>query len=584
MQLKLELSTQNAYPLQGLLVRGETVSQWLVAFDNLGIQEGKFSFYPVPSKVANVLYGCLVIGDFTEKIKNIIGTHQLLQSIENKLFIPEFTSVSPQLCEADFQTVFDEGLYILHPEVGFYQIENPIDWCDLLDFQFVEKEPKIITPLKSVYIPSVIKSAHVEVKEQDIEKKMLEMIKGDAATAEDSPFNLDKLMRGNGKEIDKLMAYFDKNPDLALRFALPLDSVGASRGSFLGNYEFKGLGLNFFNRIRKSLNSLDTIDLGRAGGFLIAFFIIRLFSASTLFDGSILPVFGYIVLIVVLIIIFSLLFAGSSGGLNYGSGNSAALLENKKFEALKKKYEQVAEEFIKKGQYHKASHIYLKLLKDTAKAGKALEAGKFYNDAASIYEKESYLKIEAARCYELAHSYQKAINIYKTYNNYEEKIGDLYQLLDKQEEAEKYYSIVLDKYEKEQKYIPASELLIRKLNRFDDGQNMLLKGWEKGKNKHQCLVAYFNNIQNQEIQILTLKDFYNFSIDISMENQFLDVLKTMFTHQDYLRETISPIAFEIITNRMEKHPGIINALAHFVPENYLLHDDISLFKLRNSLR
>ncbi|MFK7061159.1 hypothetical protein V3Q90_13640 [Flavobacterium oreochromis] len=588
MQLKLELSSQSNYPIQGLLVRGETVSQWLVAFDQLGIQEQNLRFYPIPSREANVLYGCLVIGNITEKMKDNLGVHQLLQGIENTLFIPEFTTVSPTMSQTDFSTLFEEGIFLMHPEVGFYQLEAPIDWSVLLDFSFTEKEVTIVAPLKQVYIPSMVRSIFVEKKEEDIEKKMLEMIQGDGATAEDSPFNLDKLMKGNAKEMDKFLACLEKNPDLALKFALPLDIIGSSRGNLLGKYEFRGS--NFLSDLSKDLSE----GIGKIGtkikginsisGIFIAIFISRLLmSMSKGMIGSLVSGLAFVVVLVVLLFLLSFIFLGSSenfSGSRSGNGGSSVLLENKKFEALRKQYEKLAEDYIQKGQYHKASHIYLKLLKDTNKAGKALEAGKFYNDAASIYEKENYLRIEAARCYELGHSYQKAIAIYQTYKNYEEKIADLYRLLANEEEALKYYTIVLDRLKSEHKYVQASDLLIYKLDRFEEGQKWLLEGWHNSKHKHQCLTKYINNIEEDESKIIAIHSLYTNVVTDANSNQFLDVLKTLFNSVPNLQNCITPLAFEVITNRMEKHPSIINTLVHFVPENYLLRDDISIYNLK----
>ncbi|WP_449399676.1 hypothetical protein [Chryseobacterium wanjuense] len=52
------------------------------------------------------------------------------------------------------------------------------------------------------------------------------------------PFDLQKVMKGNKKEIEKYLKYIEKYPDRAVDLGVPLDVMGTSRGDGFGKFKF----------------------------------------------------------------------------------------------------------------------------------------------------------------------------------------------------------------------------------------------------------------------------------------------------------------------------------------------------------
>jgi len=152
----------------------------------------------------------------------------------------------------------------------------------------------------------------------------------------------------NKKEVDKLLDLMKENPEEALRFAIPLEEHGYTRGETKSEFKMQDRGLNF---------SL----LGRLN---------------------------------------------SNGGI----GGSVDL--GQEYFRLRQQYMESAKELRKKGDYEKAAYIYMKLLKDYSSAAATLREGKQYEKAALIYLEYAKNELLAAQCYEDAKIYEEAIELY----------------------------------------------------------------------------------------------------------------------------------------------------------------------------
>ncbi|HLZ89789.1 MAG TPA: hypothetical protein VKQ52_21195, partial [Puia sp.] len=153
----------------------------------------------------------------------------------------------------------------------------------------------------------------------------------------------------NKMEVDKLLDLFKKNPDEALKYAIPLDSDGTSRG--------RG-GDGVFSLVTRWL---DLSPFGRSNP------------------------------------------AGGGGTVRMGD----------EFLRLNQQYQETARKLVKEGDYSKAAFIYLRLLKNYTLAAQTLEEGGLYGEAASVYLRYNRDKTKAAECYEKGGMVQPAIELYK---------------------------------------------------------------------------------------------------------------------------------------------------------------------------
>ncbi|WP_130733873.1 hypothetical protein [Flavobacterium sp. J27] len=243
MKLTLQPNKQNKYPLSGILIKGNSPLIWLSCLQELNIEISLYSSYAIPSKIANELYGCLVVMPI-DTIKKT-HKHQYVQCYEGQIFIPGFSVLFPFITKDEMTTIFGENKHFLHPEIGLVELTETINWIDLVA-NTRKINVKIKQPNTSVYIPKKLQSLHVEYDEEAL-LESLENPLTDEEKLDNLPFNMKKLMEGNKKEMEKFLAFMDKNPELAMKYAIPLDTLGTARGNQLGTFKF---GHGFFNDYR----------------------------------------------------------------------------------------------------------------------------------------------------------------------------------------------------------------------------------------------------------------------------------------------------------------------------------------------
>ncbi|MBF7090776.1 hypothetical protein IUY40_04370 [Flavobacterium sp. ALJ2] len=579
MELKLKINSKNIFPKGGVFIKSASAEVWLQEIQNIGLSLDSIAVFPIPEIRANELFGCLVVFNQGKNRITDIGKNNFYQLAACKLFIPENTLITPELTEGEWHNLFSEEYHFLHPEIGLVELKEEVNWTNLLRLP-MQKEIEITEPSKTVSIPQFITSMRIEIDQE----KILETIENPLSEEEiigKMPFDMQKVMKGNQKEMDKFMAFLDKNPKLALQYAIPLDTLGTSRGDNYGKFSFgsKNVFRSFFSKIGDLFG-------GQSGGLTLIFRLIFVLffvsgirscsSGNSNFTAH--SFFVFVVVLILVILIISFLSRGESSGSGSASGGSF-LVDSERFSTLQSKYEKLAEEFIEKGEYQKAAHIYLKLLKNHHKAAEVLEKGELYTEAAAIYLK--YLKNtkKAAECYEKGHAYKEAIALYKELNE-DEKVGDLYMMLKHKKEADKYFNEVIENYKANFQYVKASLVYKNKIGDVTEAQEILLEGWKTNKDAGKCLNNYFTNINSTEELSLAITNVYN--KDVSPENAavFLHLLKHEFSKDQKLEGLTRNIAYEIVANRIDKNPDVASELVHFNKNNKLMLKDVMKYKLK----
>jgi hypothetical protein len=301
-----------------------------------------------------------------------------------------------------------------------------------------------------------------------------------------------------------------------------------------------------------------------------------LYTLTYLSFGSMLgSLIGCIVLYVVVLFLLSSLFKQP---LSAASGGGSVVVDDSRFNQLTKRYELMAEEYIKRKNYSKAAYIYLKLLKDSNKAAETLRTGKQFQNAANIYLKFCSNKLKAAECFEEAKLYTKAIDLYKELNN-NEKVGDLYMEIKDRANAEKYYKIVIDNYVTSNQFVKAAILYRTKLQDFNSAQDLLLQGWRQNKDAFNCMNNYFANIQNVEKLGTAIATIYEKEVNKANQETFLRVLKKEYEKHPPLQASVKQMAYEIIVDAIPRNKEIASELMFFNDKNEHLQKDIFRYKL-----
>ncbi len=218
----------------------------------------------------------------------------------------------------------------------------------------------------------------------------------------------------------------------------------------------------------------------------------------------------------------------------------------------------------------------MNLLQDNYRGARTLESGGLYNEAAVVYLKKLNNKSDAAACYEKAKQHKKAIDLYKEMEQ-KEKVGDLYKEINDLRNAHYYYQIVADDYVKNSQMVKASLVYRKKMEKTEDAQEVLLKGWEEDKDAFNCLNNYFANIfdiKKLESEILNLYE----KTPSYKKITYLDAMKYEFKKSQELHAVTRNIAYEIIAEKVATRSEIVNELKFFNPNDEMILKDISRFK------
>jgi hypothetical protein len=564
MELRIKPSNKNTWPLVGILIRGGTPAQWLLAMQEMGISLQSATVFPLPGTTANSVWGCLVATTVALE-KTRIGKNEGCQLVHDLLYIPELSAVFPALTRAEPDQLFLSQKHIFHPDFGWVELSEPVDWAEMIRLPEV-KEMSVRVPELPVFIPEkiltfqitpvspeeVLESMDKEMTEQrkSLRETSLNMLekarlsfykllfssgKGEGTVQKNIAGLLGKfpsvtpelvqkwqqdfedLEKRNQKNVDRLLDMFKNNPDEALKYAIPLDQGGASRGPSSGGVEL--------DWAKRWLN----------------------------FD----------------------LFGNSNTGGTTGGG--AAVVADDDYQRLQAQYHQSAKELMDKEEYYKAAFIYLKLLKSYGIAAAVLEKGKYYKEAAAIYLKHEQNKPKAAECYEKGFMYKEAIDIYKELEDHE-KVGDLYVLTNKRKEANRYYEKVVDKYRVGKQYVKAALIYKNKIGDASLGQSMLLEGWKSNADAYNCLNNYFSNIPEEKDLKTAIETVYAGQVNAANRATFLLILQQVFDKNDGLTAPIRAIAHEIIVEEIPTNFAIVSDLKHFQPKDKMVGKDALRFR------
>jgi tetratricopeptide (TPR) repeat protein len=167
----------------------------------------------------------------------------------------------------------------------------------------------------------------------------------------------------------------------------------------------------------------------------------------------------------------NLLGSDSRGGRTvwFGGGDVQALLGAE--------YRKAAQEAVRRGDYRRAAFIYGKLLRDYRTAANVLSHGGLHHDAAILYLDKLADSLAAARSFEAAGEFDRALELYR---QREEHLlaADLLRKMGEEEAALEEYKQAADKLvRKNENYLAAGELMLERAGRIDLAMAYLHRGW-----------------------------------------------------------------------------------------------------------
>ncbi|WP_197446988.1 tetratricopeptide repeat protein [Tautonia plasticadhaerens] len=175
---------------------------------------------------------------------------------------------------------------------------------------------------------------------------------------------------------------------------------------------------------------------------------------------------------------------GRGGGAGYWFGGFDVQQE------LIREYHRAAQAAARRGDYRRAAFIYARLLEDYRLAAGVLLQGGLARDAALIYLEKLDDRPAAARAFEAAGEFDRALALYRGLDDFE-RAGDLLARLGEPEEALEAYLRAADRIvDLEGDHLKAGELLRSRASRPDLASRFFADGWaaRPGPNAVSCAV------------------------------------------------------------------------------------------------
>lgn len=541
--LSLHPAGINNHPLRGILIPCAAPMDWAREIQRMGLSLERVATYPVSGLTPNSVWGCLVECELGRNLPEF-GRNTPCQLAHGLVFLPEKTDLLPGASQEEISKLLLGKKHLFHPELGMVELPEPVRWEELIappaaQPVFIRRpEPPVFIPKKvkgfQIFSPppaealKQLEEKHFPKREQLDDKPLNELEKQKMALyqkllstglpvtswVKKMQNELDALIERNKSHVDRLLDMLKSDPVEGLKYAIPIDEKGAGRGSRSAEMS-----------LAKRWQSLSPFSRPAS--------------------------------------------SGGKGG--------AAPLDETDLDRLRAQYYKTAHELMNKKEFQKAAFVFLKLLKDYLAAARALELANLWAEAAVIYNQHLQDKQKAAECYEKAKMTREAIELYKDLKQYE-KAGDLCHSIGRVDEAIELYEIVVGEYKERGLYLKASFVLKDKMDRLEDAQNLLFRGWLESLDPENCLKNYFANIADdgefREKMQRTYADYvghYNWA-------PFLKALPREFKRRPEQAGAIREIAHEIIAKRSALDPWVLSELPHFQPGDPLVVRDLMRYK------
>lgn len=147
---------------------------------------------------------------------------------------------------------------------------------------------------------------------------------------------------------------------------------------------------------------------------------------------------------------------------------------------LLESYREQARREVAAGRHRRAAYIYAHLLGDFSYAAIILEQGKFYAEAAEIYSKHLDRPRDQARCLVAAAQFEAAAKILEDLGDHV-AAGDLWKKIDEPQRAQQAYEKAVDSALVRSDILGAAKLLDEKLQQRSRAEQLLWQQWPYGQ-------------------------------------------------------------------------------------------------------
>ncbi len=250
---------------------------------------------------------------------------------------------------------------------------------------------------------------------------------------------------------------------------------------------------------------------------------------------------------------------------------------------LSQEYRRATEREMALKHWRRAAYIFAHLLGDYHSAAQALEQGGHYREAAELYVDYLNKKEAAADCLRRGGLLLEAIEIYTELKRWE-TVGELYEHLDRREEAQEFYCKAVAQALAQHDHLDASRICERRLHDRKQALETLWAAWPSSAQVEQCLNRYFELLGrdgNHKQSRQKLKEMVNDSrggLQSHIAVNVMAKLQKSYPERE-LREELVEHAYTVIGRELKavqaekRHSSLLLKLPGFVPHDPLLRRD-----------
>lgn len=560
--LAIHPSLTNAYPVQGVLLRGEQPTEWLATMSALGLDPSKTPCYPIPGQHPGQIWGAVLWA--SRPFQTIPTPYQGLQLAHGVLLLPEQTELYPALAPSTLRALLHNKRHFLHPTLGWVELFEPVDWQALLRPP-APSDWQASAPMAGIELPQTLRYLTVSTETvQDSLDQLDQAVMPDPETAPEplTPLEkrrLEQLRRWRdahqqpppksflGKLLQRAQRPPDWTPELeaewqALEDRQPPDNEQLF--DWLQNDPEKGLAY---------APPLNDGALGRGPSI----------------EGKEPPLWSWMPRW----LSTSLDQNGNRQSGRYQASNVGEAL----YERLRRQYQQTARDLAAQGKYDKAAFVYLRLLKQPLQAVEMLEKGQLYAQAASVCLEYLNDTRRAAQNAARAQQWERALQLYLELKDPLE-IGRIYEQLDQPRLARQHYETVVKRFMDQEDYYEAAEFVLKQFGDKDRARAIYYQGWHSYVPSEECLDAYLATFETPAARQEALEVLYAEGIPFNQELVYMRTLLACRAQKSVDLAWLEQHAFQLVADHVQKAPALARYLLDWQPKDRHLGKDVLRYR------
>ncbi len=172
----------------------------------------------------------------------------------------------------------------------------------------------------------------------------------------------------------------------------------------------------------------------------------------------------------------------------FGSGQAISpwMVDPAHYRDLQKGYRDAANRELSLGRFRRAAYIFAELLGDMRAAANALEQGRFFSEAAVVYERKLRDPGRAAEVYRKAGRFEDALRLYRVMERHEER-GELLRELGREPAAEDAFCLAMNVHLAAGRRLEAARVAEVCLGDVDRAIDICREGWPLSGEAEECL-------------------------------------------------------------------------------------------------